>query len=66
VRHVAQFGRFWYDFVVGDSVALAVGGVTALAVGTVLVWAGAGALAEVLLPLTVVAVLAISLRPASK
>ena len=62
MTYVARFGRFWYDFVVGDSVTLAIGAVVALALGAVLVWAGAGALAEVLLPAAVVVALAISLR----
>jgi hypothetical protein len=63
VNYVARFGRFWYDFVVGDSVALAIGAVAALGVGALLVWAGADTLAEVLLPVAVVVALAISLRP---
>jgi hypothetical protein len=65
VKYVAQFGRFWYDFVVGDSVALAIGAAMALVLAAVLVWAGAGALTQILLPVAVVAALAISLRPSS-
>jgi hypothetical protein len=65
VTYVARFGRFWYDFIVGDSVTLAIGAVAALALGAVLVWAGAGVLAEVLLPASVVVALAISLRPSN-
>jgi hypothetical protein len=63
MRYVVGFGRFWYDFIVGDSVALAIGGVAVLVLGWVLVTAGAGAAAEILLPLIVVATLAVSLRP---
>ena len=62
MKYVAGFARFWYDFFVGDSVTLAMGGVTALVLAAVLVGAGAGALVQVLLPLAVVGALAISLR----
>ena len=57
-----RFGAFWYDFVVGDSVVLAVGTVVALAVAAVLVRAGAGTAAPVALPLLVALTLAASLR----
>jgi hypothetical protein len=56
------FGRFWYDFVVGDSVALAIGGCAVIATGALLVRLGAASAAQVLLPLIVAATLAISLR----
>ena len=62
MNYIARFGRFWYDFVVGDSVTLAIGAVTALAAGALLVWAGAGTLTEMLVPVAVVIALAISLR----
>jgi hypothetical protein len=63
MTYATRFGRFWYDFVVGDSVALAIGAVVALALAAALVWAGIGTLVEVLLPVAVVATLAISLQP---
>jgi hypothetical protein len=63
MRYIVGFGRFWYDFIVGDSVALAIGGVAVLVLGWVLVVAGVGAAAEILLPLVVVATMAASLRP---
>ena len=65
MTYVARFGRFWYDFVVGDSVPLAIGGVMALILGAALAWAGTGTLTELLLPFAVVVALAISLRPSS-
>ncbi len=55
-----RFGAFWYDFIVGDSVVLAVGTVVALAVAAVLVRAGTAA--PVALPLLVALTLAASLR----
>ena len=66
MKWLAMFGRFWYDFIVGDSVALAIGGLAVLAVGALLVQAGARGLAELLLPLIVAATLAASLRSPRK
>ncbi|MGD9890663.1 MAG: hypothetical protein AB7R89_31855 [Dehalococcoidia bacterium] len=56
------FGRFWYDFIVGDSIVLAVGGALALLATFLLVQAGAEVAAEALLPLLVVLTLTASLR----
>lgn len=61
MKYVIGFGQFWYDFIVGDSVFLAVGGVVMLALGYALVQAGASDVAEVVLPLTVVGTLVVSL-----
>jgi hypothetical protein len=36
MRHVAAFGRFWWDFVVGDDWRVAAGVVAALGVGALL------------------------------
>jgi hypothetical protein len=61
---VRGFFRFWYDFIVGDSVVLAIGGGAVLVAGALLVWAGAEAVAQVLLPVMVAGTLALSLpRP---
>jgi hypothetical protein len=38
VNIVIGFCRFWYDFVVGDSVTLAVGAAVTLIIGAALVW----------------------------
>ena len=35
MRFVRGFGRFWYDFLIGDDWKIAVGVVTTLALGTV-------------------------------
>ena len=63
MRLVRGFGRFWYDFVVGDDWRIALGVVLVLAAGAVLV--ATGALAdEVLAPLlgaAIVAVVSVSL-----
>jgi len=60
VRYVAAFGRFWWDFVVGDDwraalgLGVAIGITAALAAGDVAAWW--------FLPLAVAVVLAYSLR----
>ena len=63
MRYLSAFGRFWWDFIVGDSVTLAVGGATVLVLGALLVAAGADELVQIALPLAVAATLALSLRP---
>jgi hypothetical protein len=62
MKYLMNFGRFWYDFIVGDSVALAIGGIAALALTALLVAVAGGALAAWLLPLLVILTLAVSLR----
>jgi hypothetical protein len=62
MRWLGAFGRFWYDFIVGDSPAVAIGVVGALALTALLVAAGDGAYGPLLLPLLVALTLAISLR----
>ncbi len=61
MKYVKSFGLFWYDFIVGDSIVLAIGGVGALALAYLFVVAGSAALAEVILPLVVVTTIAASL-----
>lgn len=60
MRYLTSFAAFWYDFIVGDSVVLAIGGV--LMLGALMVDNGLGAAAEVALPAIVVGTLALSLR----
>jgi hypothetical protein len=60
VRYARAFGRFWYDFVIGDDWVIAAGVVAALAL-TALV-ADSGVDAWWAMPLAVVALLAGSLR----
>ena len=55
-----RFGRFWWDFIVGDDWRVAVG--IALALGLTAVLATTSAPAWVVLPLGVAAVLWLSLR----
>jgi hypothetical protein len=63
VTRLAAFGRFWWDFVVGDDWVAAAGVVLALAA------TGAVAAADVaawwLMPLAVIVVLGVSLRRAT-
>jgi hypothetical protein len=61
VKYVVGFGRFWYDFIVGDSIFLAIGGVLMLALGYAMVQLGADKAAQFVLPLTVAATLVVSL-----
>lgn len=62
MKYVVGFGRFWYDFIVGDSAILAIGGAAVLIIGSALVHTNAHAAAEVSLPILVTGTLALSLR----
>ena len=62
MRRLVGFGRFWYDFIVGESAVLAAGGAGALILGALVVEAGSPVLAQVVLPLGVAAALAAGLR----
>ena len=55
-----RFVAFWYDFIVGDDVTLAIGGVGVLVLGALLVRAGYSSAAEAALPLVVIATIAVS------
>jgi hypothetical protein len=55
------FGRFWYDFIVGDSIVLAIGGPGVLGVSYLLTGSIDQAMLQVLLPAAVVATLVASL-----
>jgi hypothetical protein len=57
-----RFGLFWYDFIVGDSVVLAIGAPLALLLAYVLTRAGANIAAEATLLLVILGTLAVSLR----
>lgn len=61
MKYVAGFVQFWYDFIVGDSVLLAIGGTSAILLGYLLVQADADTVAQVLLPLVVIGAVAASL-----
>jgi hypothetical protein len=62
VSRLASFGRFWWDFVIGDDWLAAVG--IALAIGVTAAVAAGGVTAWWLLPLAVLVVLYLSLRRA--
>ena len=62
MRWLVAFGRFWYDFIVGDSAVLAIGVIVTLALIALLVAAGAAAYSPLVLPLLVALTLAVSLR----
>ncbi len=61
MKWIVGFGRFWYDFIVGDSVVLAIGGVGVLVLGYLLAHAGDSTIAQVLLPLVVIGTITASL-----
>lgn len=62
MKRVAAFGRFWWDFVIGDDWLVAV--LVAAAIGATAVLAAAGLAAWWLLPLAVPLILWVSLRRA--
>ena len=61
MKYLKAFGLFWYDFIVGDSVVLAIGGVGGLVLAYAVVLAGGATLAQIILPSVVVTTLAASL-----
>ena len=64
MNRIADFGRFWYDFIVGDDWTVALGVVVALIVTIIL--AHAGVTIWWLMPIAVVILLALSLRRAAR
>jgi uncharacterized membrane protein YjjP (DUF1212 family) len=61
LKYIAGFFQFWYDFIVGDSVLLAIGGAGVLILGYALVQANADLAAEVILPGIAIGAVAVSL-----
>ncbi len=61
MKYLKGFALFWYDFIVGDSIVLAIGGVLIVALGYGLVELDASAVAEVVLPIAAVATIFLSL-----
>jgi hypothetical protein len=59
MKYIAAFGRFWWDFIVGDSIVVAIGGAAVLILGALLVAAGAEGLAQVAMPAAVIGTLAL-------
>ena len=64
MRHLKTFGRFWWDFVVGDDWRVAIGVIAALGLSELLV--DESLPAWWLLPLAVIALLGDSLRRAAR
>ena len=64
MKHIQTFGKFWYDFIIGDDWRVAVGVTTAIAL--VYVVAHEGMNWWWLLPVAVAALLAVSLNNASR
>jgi hypothetical protein len=62
VKRLAAFGRFWWDFVIGDDWRVAV--LVAIAIGATAILAAADVAAWWLLPLAVTGILWLSLRRA--
>ncbi len=62
MSRLAAFGRFWWDFVIGDDWLVAV--LVAVAIGATAVLAAAGVAAWWLMPLAVLGILWLSLRRA--
>jgi hypothetical protein len=62
MKWLAAFGRFWWDFVIGDDWLVAA--LVAVAIGATAALAAAGVAAWWLLPLAVLLVLWLSLRRA--
>lgn len=60
MKYIVSFARFWYDFIVGDSITLAIGGAGSLAIGVLLVHFNDGRLAEFAVPVVVLATPGIS------
>jgi len=60
VRRVRQFGRFWYDFLVGDDWTVAVAVVAAVGLTASLAHAGVAA-AWLVMPVAVAAILSYSI-----
>jgi hypothetical protein len=60
VRRVRQFGRFWYDFLVGDDWTVAAAVVSAVGLTAALAHAGVAA-AWLVMPVAVAAILSYSI-----
>ncbi len=60
MRWPRAFGRFWYDFIVGDSIVLAIGGPGVLAASYELARSIDQAVLQLLLPAAVIVTLAAS------
>jgi hypothetical protein len=62
MKYIRGFVLFWYDFIVGDSMTLAVGSALVLLVGFVLARVASAGVVEIAVPALVLATLGASLR----
>jgi hypothetical protein len=60
MKYLKGLCHFWWDFLVGDSVALAIGGIAVLGLGYAMVEADMNVAAQIALPLTAAATIAVS------
>ena len=61
MKYVTGFAMFWWDFIVGDSIALAIGGLAVLLIAAGLVRVDQQMAVQLVMPAIVVATLAVSL-----
>lgn len=61
MRFVKGFGLFWWDFIVGDSIVLAIGVLAVVGVGFALTTVRDAGAVEVIVPAGVILTLALSL-----
>jgi hypothetical protein len=61
MKYIKGFGEFWWDFIVGDSIVLAIGGIGVLAIGYLLVQAGSATLPQFIMPIVAFGAIAASL-----
>jgi hypothetical protein len=62
VKHLRAFALFWWDFIVGDSMTLALGAVGVIALAFLFGHSSLGHAGDVLVPAAVIVTLGASLR----
>ena len=62
MKYITAFGRFWWDFIVGDSIFLAIGAPVAFIAAYLIDQSKWSTLGEIALPAIVIATLVVSLR----
>ena len=62
LKFVKAFGMFWWDFIVGDSITLAIGGALAIVLAYAISRISSAGVVEVALPGVVLGTLVLSLR----
>ena len=66
-RYGAAFGRFWWEFLVGDTPELLIGGVLVVGVGALFAHHGVARVVTVtIMPVLVIALLVVSVRRAQR